>query len=258
MMKKLLMMILALMMAVLPAMAEETPDLILEGIVTEILEDGFVLNDVEIGEVLLNTSEATVWEGIYPDEDMMVGHYVIVHYDGKLTRSLPPQAHADRVGCHVLEGMVGEIDDGGFLLTGDEIFGDVQINMEPGFTHVFANVPVTVYYDGVMAMSLPGQVSARLVLVPTITGTVSDLGEEGFTLTTDEEGVYQVHITPDVILTEMPAVMPEPSEENEDIALTNIQPVILEDGAYVTVYYNGATTRSLPPQLTALEVQIHK
>ncbi len=254
-MKKLLVMIMILALAVLPAMAEETPDTMLEGLVTELLETGFVMNDIEMGEVQLNTSDVTVWEGIYPDSEMQVGDYVIVHYDGKLTRSLPPQAHADRVGCHKLEGVVSEIYDDGFLLTGDELFGDVQVNMAPGFTHVFLNVPITVYYDGIMAMSLPGQVSGRHLLVPELSGTVSELGEEGFTLTTEDETVYQVHVTPGTLMAEMPVAVPQ---TDDGVAVTNIAPVVFEDGAYVTVYYNGATTRSLPPQLTALEVLIHQ
>ena len=73
--------------------------LALEGLVTEVLEQGFVMEDIELGSVLLNVDETTVMDGILAEGDIEVGQYVFVEYDGRLTRSLPPQAHADRVGC---------------------------------------------------------------------------------------------------------------------------------------------------------------
>ena len=116
---------LSLLMALalpLGAFAEENePDTLLEGLVTEVLEQGFVMEDIELGSVLLNVDETTVMDGILAEGDIEVGQYVFVEYDGRLTRSLPPQAHADRVGCYRLTGTVDLSLSMGVLLTGDPL-----------------------------------------------------------------------------------------------------------------------------------------
>ena len=117
---------------------------------------------------------------------------MFVEYDGRLTRSLPPQAHADRVGCYRLTGTVDLSLSMGVLLTGDPIFGDVIIRVDGSMPHLFQGMPVTVYYNGVMAMSYPGQVTARHIVVPELTGAVSDRDSAGFTLTDADGNEYRV------------------------------------------------------------------
>lgn len=295
-MKKNFWTILCLVLALaLPfgALAEE-PDLQLEGFVTEIVEGGFVIEDAVQGKVMLNTSEATVWDGILQDAELEAGQYVIVDFDGRMTFSLPPQAHADRVGSHVLTGVVGEVTEEGFLLTDEPTFGEAFVRLPEAMPHLYQGMPVTVYYDGVMTMSLPGQVNARHIIVPEITGTVSELTEEGFLLT-DEAGMeYSVlfgestfiSLQEAVVETEEDAAAEEETAEEGEEALDE-EAVTKEetpeesadetealaeegeeadgvlssdiewgDGDTVTVYYNGMMTRSLPPQVTALEVAV--
>ena len=163
---------------------EEVQDL--EGYVTQVMEDGFVLEDKHRGTVILNTDDATVWDGLLMDNPMEEGMYVIVQYDGRLTRSVPPQAHADRVGCYTIQGEIGEFVDGGILVTGDELFGDVWVNLELVDTaHLFPGMRVLAYYDGVMALSLPGRITTHELIVPSVSGTVSEKKEGSFLLTTD-------------------------------------------------------------------------
>ena len=263
-----LMLALALPFGVL---AEE-PDLQLEGIVAEIVEGGFVLNDINQGEVMLNTSENTVWDGVLQETELEIGQYVLVDFDGRMTFSLPPQAHADRVGCHVLTGIVGEVTEEGFLLTDDPTFGEAFVLLPEAMPHLYQGMPVTVYYDGVMTMSLPGQVNARRIIVPEISGTVSNLTEEGFLLT-DEDGMeFEILFGEStfVSLQETEHAEEETAEEiaqeemveeestEEETPETEALPTAIElsDGDTVTVYYNGMMTRSLPPQATALEVAV--
>lgn len=283
-MKKNFWTILALVLALaLPfgALAEE-PDLQLEGFVTEIVDGGFVLEDTVQGEVMLNTSETTVWDGLLQETALEVGQYVMVDFDGRMTFSLPPQAHADRVSSHVLTGVVGEVTEEGFLLTDDPTFGEAFVRLPQAMPHLYQSMPVTVYYDGVMTMSLPGQVNAHHIIVPEITGTVSELTEEGFLLT-DEAGMeYSVLFgestfislqetvketvkekeTPDeaeeiVIEEEVPEeISEEISEESETADADLSSEIDWGNGDTVTVYYNGMMTRSLPPQVTALEVAV--
>ena len=281
-MKKLFTLLLALCLAVVPAlsMAEESEemDLVLEGFVTEILDDGFVMDDADMGEIMLNTSDATVWDGFVTAETLEIGQYVTVQYDGRMTRSLPPQAHADRVGCYTLQGIVSEVyEDQSFLLTGDPIHGDVIVHSDAALHPVHAGMIVTVYYDGVMALSLPGQVSARYVDVPQVTGTVSEFSDEGFILT-DENGVpYKVIMDENTLVGLMQEAVieentaaEEDSEAEVEIAIEEGTPEELTadasltetiewgDGDTVTVYYNGMLTRSIPAQLAALEVVVKR
>lgn len=326
---------LSLLMALalpLGAFAEENePDTLLEGLVTEVLEQGFVMEDIELGSVLLNVDETTVMDGILAEGDIEVGQYVFVEYDGRLTRSLPPQAHADRVGCYRLTGTVDLSLSMGVLLTGDPIFGDVIIRVDGSMPHLYQGMPITVYYNGVMAMSYPGQVTARHIVVPELTGTVSDRDSAGFTLTDADGNEYRVLLSEQTFtgvlsasVEDAPAVedeaqedateeesteaaepaadsdepaetdepaadADEPTETDESAAEKSAeeeavteepaeedpatdepaggdeadasQPAPLPtvewgDGDTVTVYYNGVMTRSLPPQVTALEVLV--
>lgn len=303
-MKKILVWMLTLCMAIVPALSlaeeEVVMDTQLEGFVTEILDEGFVIEDAEKGEVMLNTSENTAFDGILMEQELAVGQYVFVDYDGRMTFSLPPQAHADRVGCYVLEGVVMELTEEGQILMDDLTFGEVFVQMEGGFEHVYAGMPVTIYYDGVMSLSLPALANARHIIVPELTGTVSELTEEGFLLT-DEGGMpWQIHFGEEMILSELLPVeeaeiiledeaelMTEEEAAEEEVseeetaeeetaeeaesseeadeetdpseeAMMEEAVIELKDGDVVTVYYNGASTRSIPPQLTALEIMIHR
>lgn len=306
----------------LGAFAEENePDTLLEGLVTEVLEQGFVMEDIELGSVLLNVDETTVMDGILAEGDIEVGQYVFVEYDGRLTRSLPPQAHADRVGCYRLTGTVDLSLSMGVLLTGDPIFGDVIIRVDGSMPHLYQGMPITVYYNGVMAMSYPGQVTARHIVVPELTGTVSDRDSAGFTLTDADGNEYRVLLSEQTFtgvlsasVEDAPAVedeaqedateeesteaaepaadadeptkedepasdADEPAETDESVAEepaeedpatdepagddeadasrpAPLPTVEWGDGDTVTVYYNGVMTRSIPPQVTALEVLV--
>jgi len=208
---------------------------------------------------------------------------------------LPPQAHADRVVCAVLTGTVTEVLEDGSILMVDDTFGDTIVHLPEGMNHVYAGMPITVYYDGVMALSLPGQAIASHIILPELTGTVSNLTEEGFTLT-DENGMeYEVKFDENTLISEeiIPveeevteetadeeAVVEEEAAEEEaaeeevigeevameDAALTEEAAPTAEllsesaidwaDGDTVSVYFNGMMTRSIPAQVTAMEVVV--
>lgn len=275
-MKKKLMTLLSLVLALalpLAAMAEEpeTMDTLLQGLVTEIVDGGFVMQDEEQGEVMVNTSEETELDGVLLEEDLQIGMYVNVDFNGMMTRSLPPQVHADRIGCYRLSGSVSEVyEDGSFLLCGDPIYDEMIVHMETP-TNLFENMPITVYYNGAVAMSLPAQAGALHIVVPTLEGSVTEMTEEGFTLTDSEGAVYEVLLTNDTLLSlqaEEEAAETEEAEEPEAAAdEAEMEPaaeeeaeVILElmEGQSVCVIYNGMLTRSLPAQLTALEIIIQR
>lgn len=291
-MKKKMMTLLSLLLAFalpLAAMAEEPEmDLLLEGLVTEIVEGGFVMEDINQGEVMVNTSEETVLDGVLMEEDLQAGMYVIVDFNGMMTFSLPPQVHADRVGCYRLSGSIAEIlEDGSFLLTGDAVYDEVIVHTALEM-NLFADMPVAVYYNGAVTMSLPAQAGGLHIIVPTLEGAVSDVTDEGFTLTDSEGVAYEVKMTEETLLslqseeiieeevteeesaeeesTEEEVIEEEVTEEEVEVevlmedalAAEEEAEVILElmDGMNVKVIYNGMLTRSIPAQLTALEIVI--
>ncbi len=300
--KKAFSLFLALMMLLpLSAFAESGFETYrLEGLVTGLVDGGFLMEDRELGEVLLNVDDMTVLDGILAQGEIEVGQYVIVDYDGRLTRSVPPQAHADRVGCYVLSGTVTELYESGVLLSGDPLFGDVIVHLDAAAQHVYMGMPLTVYYDGVMAMSLPGQASALYTIVPELSGMVSERDDEGFTLTDANGESYRVLLGEKTLVgvlsasyeeasaeedggtaatdeAENAAGEPETADGNEEMAdadgdepdvdsaepLTEGPDIHLPaftpewgDGDNVIVYYDGSMTKSLPPQLHAMEILV--
>lgn len=314
-MKKLFaVLMMCVMLAAMPfaAMAqEENMPAVLQGFVTEIVENGFVMEDTQQGEVMLNTSDATVFDGVLLEGELSVGQYVFVEYDGRMTFSLPPQAHADRVAAHMLTGSVMEVLEDNAILMQDDVFGETIVQMTEEMGHVYAGMPIVVYYDGVMTLSLPGQVNASAIVLPELSGTVSEKTEEGFVLT-DADGIqYQVQFAEDTLISEeiMPVETEELPEEEmtaeetaeeetvteeqeevpaeEETVETEIseeesaetlmedaelaEEIVLPaaellsesemewaDGDTVTVYYNGMMSRSIPAQITAMEIVVKR
>ena len=196
-MKKMILMLMALMMAMtaLPVMAEETPETTDEFILVE----GFVMDMLD-GSILLQSADGTPYEVLLNDatvingKELAIGDCITVAYDGKMTRSIPPQITAIHIDNHMLMGIVSELTENSFLLTfGEEVY---QVNVG---ADMLANVQdgmfVTVYHTGMMTRSLPAQVIATHIRGQEIVGTVTEMVEGGFTLTVEGEEIpYHVAI----------------------------------------------------------------
>lgn len=187
------------------AVAQATQTQTLQGLITEVGDGYFFLADETYGEVRVNLEDTvTAYEGIAAKDTLTLGWYVYVQYNGVMTRSLPPQVTATRVGCYVVRGTVSEILANGFLLDGDEVLGKVIVHLGEEFPPVYRGVAITVYYGGVMALSMPPQISAAHVEVPVLQGTVSDRRDADFTLTDAAGKAYRIAITADTLLRAMP------------------------------------------------------
>ena len=141
--------------------ADEQQVFDLSGVVLE-MNDAFILIEDSDGQrVQVNLFEDTVTEG----DAIVPGALIHVLYNGMMTRSLPPQVAAIRVSCFAFTGEIAEMNQNGFLLHPDEGIDAVQVNaseellegLEPGSR-------VTVYFSGVMIMSLFGQIGADLIV----------------------------------------------------------------------------------------------
>ena len=223
------------LLAAMPAMAEEGATL--QGLVLRLEEEGFILDDEKLDEVYVTVDDSTLWDGVLIEEDVQVGMYVIVKYDGRTTRSLPPQAHADKVGCYRLTGEAAWFSTTGVMLTGDETFGDVLVRVPEDAPHIFMGVPMTVYYNGVMAMSYPGQVGALHIDVPVVTGTAEDVDEQGFTLVSASGERIRVNIDQGTLM-----------RFDDD----------WDERQIVKVYYRDMTEVDGVDTLTALEVSVEE
>lgn len=244
-MKKLLALVLALLMIAALSVCAETVTTedaeieysTLEGIVTEITDAHFILDTIEQGEVQVNFDENTFFSEEIP---FACGQYAFVTYGGMMTRSLPPQIYALNVTVSRLTGTVLSTDEETNTITiVTDLHGEVIVHLSETDSAVnYAEGDlVMVYNSGAMAMSLPPQIGASLIMkLYTVNGAVTEIGE-GYIVIDENGTLYQVNFAPDTTVT-------TPSEE-------------LAAGHSVTVLYNGMTSRSIPAQITAIELTVN-
>lgn len=85
---------------------------------------------------------------------------------------------------------------------------------------------ITVRYNGITTRSLPPQLNADAIACHVLTGVVSGMSEGQFLLTLNDGSEFAV-------------------------VYDAAQFMGVQDGMTVSIYYNGASTRSLPPQVSA-------
>lgn len=177
-MKKILAFILILTLAGLIAFAETnlnaseeiiadaeeyTEETIYEvgGIVSEITEEGILIQTADMGPVLVKSDEETVVDA---SAEIAAGDYITVIYDGMMSRSIPAQITADLIRMYVLTGKIISADPevcGVVLET--ETHGEVYATLpEPWLENTAETLKV--YFDGVMTMSLPPRINAQHVV----------------------------------------------------------------------------------------------
>ena len=142
---------------------EEPQIFMLGGEVTQVGEGFFVMTDAELGEVQVNLGDDSAFDGVEPDE-LAVGQYVYVIYDGKMTRSLPPQVFALRVSMYVTSGEITELTEGRMTLVRDEIGDEVIISLPQDAPALSVGDHVTAYTTGIMTLSIPAQMNAVKVV----------------------------------------------------------------------------------------------
>lgn len=135
----------------------------LGGEVTEVGEGYFVMNDAELGEVQVNLGDDSAFDGVEMDA-LAVGQFVYVLYDGKMTRSLPPQVFALRVSMYAVSGGITELTDGKMTLVRDEIGDEVIVSLPEDAPELAVGDHVTAYTTGIMTLSIPAQMNAVKVV----------------------------------------------------------------------------------------------
>jgi len=191
--------LLALMLALLTltAFAEEPMEsAILSGFVLDVQDDRILIKTPDGLYVEALLTPETLFEGTEP----RIGDLIHVVYNGMMTRSLPAQITAQSIACHMVQGVVSEMTDAGFILTfGEDVW---QINAEASqLTGIQDGMFVTVYHSGIMTMSLPPQIPAAHIRGQEIIGTVTEMMENGFVLSVDGEEIpYAVFPKEDALI----------------------------------------------------------
>jgi len=129
------------------------------GYVMEVMEDGSLLiltNDGE--EIVIHMSEETI---VAFEEPITAGQFIIADYNGMMTRSLPPQISAQHLYAYAMDGIVTEqlIEDNAFLME-TEVQGIVMVRLPEGLRMPNVDEHVRIHFNGVMTLSLPGQINA--------------------------------------------------------------------------------------------------
>ena len=146
--------------------------------------------------------------------------------------ALIPSPDTDMIDGALVEGFVMEVmDESILLLTRDGLYIEALLTPDTIFDGKDVTVGdfIQIDFSGIMTRSIPAQITAVVVRDHMLMGVVSDMTEEGFTLTFGEE-IYAV---------------------NADVSLLEG----IQDGMFVTVYFNGMLTRMIPAGVTALHIR---
>lgn len=205
----------------------------LTGRISEVREDGsFLMEGTTDGqETHVMVGEDTVEEAAW---ETGVGDVVTVVYNGQMTRSLPPQVTAQVIRSHSLEGTVHAVDaEGNRVLIMSNETGEVWMTLPQDVkAEDFADEAVRVYFNGVMALSLPAQATAFTIeKVFAEQGEVQEIDTDYFLIAWGES---QLRV-------------------NFDTHTKVAQG--FDVGDTVQVFYNGIMTRSLPGQIYAMAVE---
>ena len=131
----------------------------ISGYVMEVMEDGSLLiltNDGE--EIVIHMNEETI---IGFEEPITPGQFIIADYNGMMTRSIPAQISGQYIYAYSMDGVVTEqlVEDNAFLME-TEVQGLVMVRLPENLRMPNVDEHVRVHFNGVMTMSLPGQINA--------------------------------------------------------------------------------------------------
>ena len=133
----------------------------LTGVITEITDEYVLLDVGDMGQIQANLSEDTLIEGV---EELAIGQTAIVTYDGKMTRSLPAQITALRVGVYEVRGTVKTMEDGRITVEKTEGGDEVVLTLPEDAPALAVGDVITAYTTGISTMSLPPQMNAIAIV----------------------------------------------------------------------------------------------
>ena len=144
------------------AIGEEEAIEIMEimGTITEITDEYVMIDAGEMGMIQANTSMDTLIEGV---EELAVGQTAVILYDGKMTRSLPAQITALKIGVYEVKGNVTAVESGHVTIDQGEN-GEVVLTLPKNAPEIVVGDAITAYTTGISTMSLPPQMNAIAII----------------------------------------------------------------------------------------------
>ena len=130
------------------------------GTITEITDDYVIIDAGEMGMIQANLSDDTLIEGV---DELVVGQTAVILYDGKMTRSLPAQITALKIGVYEVKGTVTAIEEGRATIDQGEN-GEVVLTLPESMPEIAVGDAITAYTTGISTMSLPPQMNAIAVV----------------------------------------------------------------------------------------------
>ena len=129
------------------------------GYVLEVMEDGSLLiitNDGE--EIVIHMNDETI---VGFEEPITPGQFIIADYNGMMTRSIPAQISAQYLYAYAMDGVVTEqlVEENAFMME-TEVQGLVMVRLPENLRMPNVDEHIRVHFNGVMTMSLPGQINA--------------------------------------------------------------------------------------------------
>lgn len=149
----------AQLFALIVAQTQEQESQSLQGQISQVEQDYFLIETMTHGQVQVNFSQDTVFEGIDASA-LQIGQFIVVDFDGKMTFPLPPQVFALKAGVYALQGTVAQMDEGRMTLIQAETGEEVIVLLLETQEGLAAGDTVTVYTNGTMTLSLPAQTTA--------------------------------------------------------------------------------------------------
>lgn len=133
----------------------------LTGTIIEITDEYVLLDAGELGQIQANLFEDTLFEGV---DALAIGQVAVVTYDGKMTRSLPAQITALRIGVYELKGTVKAIEGGRITVEKTEGGDEAVLTLPDGAPALAVGDVITAYTTGISTMSLPPQMNAIAIV----------------------------------------------------------------------------------------------
>lgn len=145
----------------LEATEEEMIEIVeIMGTITEITDEYVMIDAGEMGMIQANTSIDTLIEGV---EELAVGQAAVIFYDGKMTRSLPAQITALKIGVYEVKGTVTAVEEGKVTIDQGEA-GEAVLTLPESAPEIAAGDVITAYTTGISTMSLPPQMNAIAIV----------------------------------------------------------------------------------------------
>ena len=133
-----------------------------EGVIVSVDERSFIMQDKDLGEIQVNFDASSVFEGV-DAAALSFGQYVFVDFDGKMTRSIPMQIFAQKVGMYPVAGSVTEIGENSVTIEQSNGKGPAVIHLLEDAPELKVGDEIIAYTNGAMTMSLPPQTTALAI-----------------------------------------------------------------------------------------------